>query len=237
MLKPIETYVLNAIIKFLGGGPDISGIAGENPPDAYVIRNGNKTALEITELSEMSYDEFGNANNRRTEDMFGINLCNRLNDQLGDIVPPQKTVFLNLHIPVTNPTKFKKGLASWLKHIIPSLDQNWNVSRICGRQVSAKLIENNGGKKIVGMIVNQAASADIGANAQRIIEDRIRMKEERFQKMNFVGVRWLGLYNDYWLANEQTYRLALEKLKLSHQFEKIFLVSHVGAVTQLYSNP
>jgi hypothetical protein len=234
-LRKDERFAVDAIVNFLGGSPHISAEDGEDPPDAYINANGKKVALEITRLSAISFDASGAPQNRLTEDYFGIRLLNELDQKLGALDPEGKQVMISIYVPVSNPREFKESVSRWISAVIPQLTSGWKVSRIGGTQVSAKIIESSADqKRIVGIVSNRNTSPDIGSNAKIILTERISSKESIFKKLNYSGSRWLGLFNDYWLADEMTYARAIQEGAPSHNFEKIFLVSDAGKVAQLY---
>ncbi len=40
------------------------------------------------------------------------------------------------------------------------------------------------------------------------------------RSLQFKGVLWLALFNDYWLAENDTYQQAIQMLWVDHPFEK-----------------
>ncbi len=44
---------------------------------------------------------------------------------------------------------------------------------------------------------------------------------------------WLAMQNDYWLADADSYAVTFRQLKLTHCFERIFLVSANASVSEL----
>jgi len=68
-------------------------------------------------------------------------------------------------------------------------------------------------------------------SARRILEDRIKAKSR-----DCSGLRkpiWLALLNDYCLADVDSYREAYLQLKLSHCFDRLFIVFDHDVVTEL----
>ncbi len=89
------------------------------------------------------------------------------------------------------------------------------------------------GKKVTGFVVNKNSCADVLLNARLVLKDRIRTKSALCQPFARTGAVWLAVLNDYWLADADTYLAALHQLELSHCFERMFLVSDNGSVTEL----
>lgn len=72
-LKPDERFVSESLLKYFG--PEkVEYKEGEDPPDIYLLLNGEKIAVEITRLPPVSFDESGYMQNRNTQDLFGVNI-------------------------------------------------------------------------------------------------------------------------------------------------------------------
>ena len=171
--------------------------------------------------------------NRTTQDFFGIRLLDELNATIGPSLPDDVSLLIGLRVPVSNASRFKKGLTEWVTGIASSPEKGFKEEReIGGSKTTISVIpERPSGKKIAGFVVNTNSSADIGLNARLVLEDRIRKKDEICAALE--KPIWLAVLNDYWLADADTYALAGRQLKLSHCFERIFLVSDTGAVNEL----
>lgn len=236
-LRPEERFVLNQIIESLGGGENIESTEGENPPDAYIKVGGTTNLLEITQLSQFVLNKDGTMQTRLTQDMFGLRLLDELDRDLGQSLPQEKGLLLHLELPVERPSKFKTLLRQTLRELISKneLPKNEKSLKIDGATVRIVTIpcastEQN---RIIGILESKNSSADILANAKIILEDRLNIKEEICATLRFSGPKWLGLLNQYWLADVETYRLALKKTKVNHQFERIFFVQDTGEVHML----
>ena len=90
------------------------------------------------------------------------------------------------------------------------------------------------GKKIIGGVQNEKSSADILANAKFILKDRVLVKAIKCNSLAQSGPIWLVLFNDYWLADTETYLQALSQISVEHPFDKILIVSGNKSVTVLY---
>jgi hypothetical protein len=144
---------------------------------------------------------------------------------------------LNLSLPVHDATKFKSTLLRHLEeklipqgpapgeHLISVLNAEVGVTWTTQRA---------GGKTIFGFIQARNANADIGMNALVILADRIRAKEQICADLSLDCPRWLALFNDYWLADADTYLWAYREAQLPHGFERIYMVTDHGQVTALY---
>ncbi len=107
---------------------------------------------------------------------------------------------------------------------------------IAGAKIRISTIPNreHSQKKIVGLIVNDNSSAHISSNAEIILTERIIDKVKKCSKIQYKGSKWLSLFNDYWLADNKTYSLALKNVSVEHDFEKIFVISDTGQVHCIY---
>ena len=233
-LRSDEEFVINSLAAYFSGDWRL----GEDPPDAYLQVGDKLAAVEISILTQHVSDGRGSSKPRLSEDSTAIWLANELNDELQDKVPVGFVVILTLASPILKARKVK----AQLKDKIVS-----HVSNSRGKEVSEVILGNNidihvvaddrpSGKKVVGIITNQKSSSDILQNAMGILEDRIVIKAGICRSLAFDGSKWLALFNDYWLADNDTYQQAMGSFSLSHPFEKILLVSGNGSVAVLYDN-
>jgi hypothetical protein len=228
-----EEFVGRALVSFFGGPPNASVSDGEDPPDLYLTVGGCRTGVEVTQLSQFTFESDGTLGNRATYDIFGIQMLNRLDAKVGPTLPEDVSLLIGLWVPVPNASRFKKTLTKWVAQIAAAPKQGFKEEReLEGSKVSISVIEQRpSGKKIAGFVVNKNSSADIGLNARLILEDRIRTKADICARLP--KPIWLAVLNDYWLADADTYAVAGRQLNLSHCFERIFLVSDQGTVNEL----
>jgi len=228
-----EEFVGRSLVEFFGGPSCASVSEAEDPPDLYLTVGASRAGVEVTQLSQLTFERDGTLGNRTTQDFFGIRLLNDLNAKLGSSLPDDVTLLIGLWVPVSNATRFRKGLADWVMKIASAPGKGFKEERkIEGSRTSISVIpERPSGKKIVGFVVNMNSSADIGLNARLVLEDRIRTKSKICNPLP--KPIWLAVLNDYWLADAETYAAASRQLKLDHCFERIFLVSDQGVVNEL----
>ena len=231
-MRDEEKFVGRCLVTFLGGPSRASVSEGENPPDLYFHLDGCSIGVEVTRLSQCTFEPNGTLGNRATQDSFGKRLLKELNNDVGPNLPGGVSLLVGLWVPVPNASRFKKTLTHWVARIVTS-EQGFKEEReIEGSKVSVSVVEQlASGMKIAGFVVNKNSSADIGMNARLILEDRIRSKTGICGRLS--RPVWLALLNDYWLADANTYAVAGRQLNISHCFERIFLVSHQGAVNEL----
>jgi hypothetical protein len=189
--------------------------------------------VEVTRLSQFTFDPSGTLGNRATQDFFGLRLLDQLDTTIGPSVPGGISLLVGLWVPVSNAARFRKSLMDWVTKVAAAPTKGMKeVREIEGAKTSISVIpERQSGKKIVGFVFNRNSSADIGLNVRLVLEDRIRTKSE-------ICIRlpkpiWLAVLNAYWLADANSYAVACRQLKLTHCFERILFVSDGGAVSEL----
>lgn len=238
-LRPEERFVLSRIVESLGGANSVSSAEGEDPPDAYVTVGDTKCLLEITQLSQFVIGKNGTIESRLTQDMFGLRLLNELDLEFRESVPEDKSLLIHLKIPVAKPAKFKAQLRKVVGEIVAGGEypENWKVLNIEGAKARILAISRDATerKRVIGFVENANSSADILANARIILDNRISIKNEICGSLPFQGPKWLGLFNQYWLADVDTYRTAFERSEVIHNFERIFFVQDTGEVHVLHS--
>jgi hypothetical protein len=228
-----EEAVAQALVDFFGGQSVVAASDGDDPPDLYLSFAASRVGVEVTRLSQFTFELDGSLGNRSTQDSFGLRLIERLNTEIGPSLPDSISLLVGVWVPVKSPSRFEKGLTRFVKQISenPQMgtreEQDIEDSKACITVIPLRPSE----KKVVGYVVNKNSSPDIGLNAQLILEERIRTKSSICEKLP--KPIWLALLNDYWLADADSYELAAHKLKISHCFERLFLVSTTGTITEL----
>jgi hypothetical protein len=230
-----EAFVCSALVTFLRGPSVASGTDGDDPPDIYLTLGGSRVSVEVTRLSQFTIEPEGTLGNRATQDSFGIRLIEDLNTKLGPLLPKNVSLLIGGHIPVPNASRCRQEVTEWVTQVAASPNPGTKDERnIDGSSVSVSVIpEQPSGKKIVGFVVNKHSSADILLNARFVLEERIRTKSRLCEGLARLGPIWLALFNDYWLADADTCAAAYRQLKISHCFERLFLISDNGAVCEL----
>jgi hypothetical protein len=228
-----EKFVGCALVEFFGGPSRASASDGEDPPDLYITVGASRVGVEVTQLSQFTFEPDGTLGNRTTQDFFGLRLLDELNTKVGPSLPDDTSLLIGLWVHVSNATRFRKGVTEWVTKVASAPEKGLEQEReIEGSKTSISVIpERPSGKKIVGFVVNTNSSANIGLNARLVLEDRIRTKSEICSPLP--KPIWLAVLNDYWLADADTYAVAVRQLKLGHCFERIFLVSDKGEVNEI----
>ena len=108
-----EEFVGRALVAFLSGPSSASVSDGEDPPDLYLHVGGARTGVEVTRLSQFTFESDGTLGNRATQDSFGIRMLNELDANVGPRLPEEKSLLIGLWVPVPNASRFKKSLTEW----------------------------------------------------------------------------------------------------------------------------
>jgi len=236
-MRDEEAHVGRSLVAFLGGSEQIRIEPGNDPPDLVLALGGNRIGVEVTRLSQFTIRPDGTLGNRVTDDSFGLRVVDELDAKFGSALPEEVDLFIHLGMPAQSGGKFKAKLATWIEEIVASPKLGIEEMRaIEGVSVRIRAIDRrNSEKRIVGLIGNEHSSPDISLNALLLLEDRIATKHEICKSL--AGPMWLVLLNDYWLADADSYQLAMEKINLQHCFERIFLARDDGHISELRSKP
>ncbi len=234
MLRHDEKFCINAVVASVGG----KWSEGENPPDAYLSIGNDNIAVEISTLTQYVKDHNGGSKPRLSEDSTAIRVCNELDEELKNQVPAGRTVLLILSAPIHRARKLKPKLGEEIMALVERAGEaDVTVEReILGNAITIHHFPEDrpSGKKIVGVVQNEKSDADILANAKAILADRIAVKAQKCNSLVSSGPVWLALFNDYWLADIDTYRQAMAQISSEQPFEKILIVSGNRSVTVLY---
>lgn len=231
-LRSDEEFVIHALATFFSG----DWWPGENPPDAYLRVRDEVAAVEISTLTQQVSDGSGGSKARLSEDATAIWLCNELNSELRDRIPDGLLVILTLASPILKARKAKAQLKDKIIALVSSSCEAEVTEDILGNCIKVHVVRDDrpSGKKVVGIVSSQKSSPDILSNARSILEDRLVVKASKCRSLKFGGSLWLALFNDYWLADNDTYQQAIESFSVDHPFKKILLVSGNKSVTELY---
>ena len=230
-LREAEHFVIEALCASYGGTWRI----GEDPPDAYMSLGENEVAVEISILTQHVVSKSGKSVPRLSQDSGVLRLCDKVNEKLKNVLPSGVYILLTISAPLNKIRQTKADLINEIKGIVQKKAPNEQVVEINQNTVKIQLISGDrpSGKKIVGIVPNQNSSPDILANVQYILSERINDKVNKCSNIVHLPL-WLALFNDYWLADPDTYELAMKNLSITHPFDKICLVLGSKKVNTLY---
>lgn len=244
-MRTDEEYVKLSIEKHIKNNfEEVSIIEGDEPPDYYVLYKDRKILLEVTR-AESVYKENSQLQNRNTIDQTIIRLCDVINEEVGIHIDKNQSLLLDIKGPLINYGKFKRSIKETILLFLNDntkyqLSQsNWIELNACGNDIRVKTIETSPlSKRVIGFagIKNSRAITNIGEQVLLILEDRIKIKEDKTKVINGIvwkEEKWLAILNNYWLASSDTYVRAMKQLKISHTFSKIFFVGEDYEVIQI----
>ena len=207
-------------------------VEGEDPPDYYVLMGSKKIALEIT-TAESIFNEESESVRKRTSTESVAMLSDELNKELKGIVPSEKSLLLILKPPINNFGRFKKQLKLILMKILQEHDFLNKKLNIDDEIVEVRWVSNDSGyhKGIIGVIGDKNPIVNIQEQTILILERIIKDKMRKLQRVN--GEKWLGIINNYPLAEHHNFSQALHEVTISHDFSKIFLVGNNSIVMEV----
>jgi hypothetical protein len=231
-MREDERFVIQAVAAHCSG----KWRPGENPPDAYIDMDQGTIAVEISTLSQQVTSDQGR-HVRLSDDATAIRLADQLNDDMQALIPDGITVCLRLSSPIASFKKTKAQLVTIIEKMMRdgALDGTESERIIYGNKVLIWVSMNDDSrhKKVSAVISNRHSSPDILQNAANTLEDRINAKWRKCREI-MARPLWLVLLNDYWLADAQTYRLAMSNISTVHSFDKILIVEGDGSISPLY---
>jgi hypothetical protein len=236
-LKPDELFVINALATHLNG----TWSAGEDPPDAYLEIGDGTVAVEISTLTQHVVDERGGTHARLSEDSTALWLANELDKELRTAIPDGHMVVLTLRAPIAKARRTKEELKDKILHLVANTtDQTIDVEEdVLENRIDINLssYSDPDNRKVHAVVINRKSDPHVTSNARMILEERITTKTEKCNSLPFKGPVWLALFNDYFLADDETYKQAIGQMSRSHVFDKIFLISGNRSVATLYDKP
>ena len=230
-LREDEKFVIEALCASYGGTWRI----GEDPPDAYMSLAENEIAVEISILTQHVVGKSAKPVPRLSQDTGVLRLFDEINEELKNDIPSGVYVLLTISSPLNKIRQTKAELTNEIRKIAQKKAPNKRAIEINKNRVKIQLIlgDRPSGKKVVGVVPNQNSSPDIFANVLYILSERINDKVTKCQDIVHWPL-WLALFNDYWLAELDTYELAMKKLSVKHPFDRICLVQGSKEVYTLY---
>jgi hypothetical protein len=238
--KAIERYLSKLLSEFT-----IS--EGEDPPDYYVNFDTKKIPLEITRC-EPIYALKNKIENRKTVDGSLLSLCDEFNNKFKSQIPNGVSLLLHIECPVDKNKwrDFKKEVCREIVQLIEANIYNkWNIFNIAGKKVRIKKIRHDQEwrKKIIGLVHTMGdipiIQCDIQLQTQLLLDKILEEKETKTKIINgqeWKCEKWLGILNNYFLADLDNFLLAINSLKIRHTFTRIFCVNSIGNVSEIFSN-
>lgn len=222
---------------------------GEDPPDIYlsITKNdqGNKAirriAVEISSLAEHTFTQEGNPENRQTQNIWGQRLIEEIHKKFSTKISKGLEVIIAIWVPVNDPSKYRK-------HLFEVLSQIMEKENSAGDFSEFSLLYSKGGREIkiqfgvqckyrmrniIGVILNRNSEKNIPFNVHYMLQSVIERKDVKCKNMPSSEEYWLVLQNKYPLAENGDYHIIFSEIKITHSFNKIFIISPVGEVIEI----
>jgi len=230
-LRKDEQFVIKALCASYNGTWRI----GEDPPDAYMVLKDNEVAVEISILTQHVVGKSGKSVSRLSQDIGVLRLSDEIDKELKNIIPSGVYILLTISAPLNKIRQTKADLINEIKSLVRKNAPIKQVIKINKNKIKIHSISGDrpSAKKVISIVANQNSSPDVLANVQYMLRERIDDKVKKCLKVKHRPL-WLALFNDYWLAEPDTYELAINNLTIKHQFEKICLVLRNKEVHNLY---
>ena len=232
-MSPNETFVMNSIVETFGG----KFTEGEDPPDAYLQLNGKHIAVEVTRLVQQVQNDKGEIISRLAHDQPAMTLSDELERQMKNDIPNDKYVFLILGAPINNIRRTKSELKIEILNQLKSgvVKQDLIIEK---NRISISIYDGvrETGEKVISAIANRYSDTNLLSNTMNLLNDRITSKLKKCKVKSYEGEYWLALYNDYWVADIDSYKLAYSKLNIQHDFKKILIIVLLMSLWDLAPN-
>jgi len=192
-----EAFVARSLVQFLGGSQVVTATDGADPPDILLTFVDFHVGVEVTRLSQFTFEPDESLGNRATQDFFGLRLLDELDKNIGPSLPRDISLLVGLWVPMPNAARFRERSIDWVTKIATNPVANTEYEQVIeGARTSISVIDElPTGKKIAGFVVNKNSSSDIALNARLVLEDRIRIKNEICASLP--KPIWLAVLNDY----------------------------------------
>jgi hypothetical protein len=212
---------------------------GEDPPDAYLICDQQKIAVEVSSLVQHMHDGHQRIS-REGIDRATMKLAPELQTQLGTLIPDGFRLLVGmLRTPLRQFSKTKCELPKVLREVVSrhldALSAPYSCQlEIQGNPIAVSVDYHGDTSRPKVETYSISGDPDLGENTRVILRDRIEDKQKKCQAAFAVGPVWLALFNHYCLTDAETYRLAFSCFEIAHGFDAIIIVSEQGEVDPIY---
>lgn len=235
-MRTDEEYAKDSIALYLKKHHNFAGdiIEGEDPPDYYVLINKKKIVLEIT-TAESIYNGENEKSKRKTSTESIARLCEELSNEFRKLIPAEKSLMLIFKVPILDFSRFKKQFKITLKKFLQSRKVSHKIFNINGNGeiVEARWIvrSDNSRKALVGVIGAKKPIINIQEQTRLILEKIMMTKNEKLKKLK--NEKWLGILNNYPLAESSNFFCALKGVKIVHSFSRVFIIENNSDVFEM----
>ena len=205
---------------------------GSDPPDAYIMVDGKRFAVDIIALKRRGTDQGNDARPRLRFDKVATRLIERLQATLGDTVPDGMTVLLTVTAPIRLPSKTAASLEDKIQTLLgrgsPGRDEK---DTIHGNGVQIQLLrdESRRAPKMIGFVHNADSDPRVLLNMTRELLEAISTEAGR-RPPRLAADRWLVVISARGISCLEAYRYIYSRLRGAPVFKKILVVFGDGRV-------
>jgi hypothetical protein len=199
---------------------------GSDPPDAYLMVDRKRVAVEITTLKRHGIGQGNAAKPRLRFDKVATRLIERLQATLGETVPDGITVVLTITAPIRVPAKTAAALEARIETLLgrgsPRRDEKETIH---GNRVQIRLLRVKSGRapKVIGFVHNADSDPLLLLNMTREWFELISA-EAGTRAPRLAGDRWLVVISAGGSSCLEAYRYIYSQLRLATDFKKILMV-------------
>jgi hypothetical protein len=235
-LRGNERFVMNALCQRYSATWE----PGEDPPDAYIVCDQQKIAVEVSSLVQHMHSGEQSISSEGIDHAI-MKLAPELQARLGVLIPDGFRLLVGLlHTPLRQFSQTKRELLKELRAVAGCGFNALSAPYSCQLEIRgnpiAVYVDYHGDisrPKVETYCISEVA--DLGENTRIILRDRIEDKQKKCQVAFAAGPAWLALFNRYWGTDWETYRYALSCLEIAHSFDAIIIVSERGEVDPIYT--
>jgi hypothetical protein len=206
---------------------------GSDPPDAYIMVDGKRVAVDITTLKRRGT---GNAAKPRLRfDKVATRLIERLQATLGETVPDGMTVLLTITAPIRLPSKTAASVEDKIHALLGrGSPRRGEKGTIHGNRVQIRLLRDESARapKMIGFVHNSDSDPvllfDMTCELLELFHAEARRRTRRL-----AGDRWLAVIGAGGSSCLEAYRHIYSQLRMATDFEKILMVFGDGRVGML----
>lgn len=237
-MRADERYAVESVLASLDlGASDYE--PGEDPPDAYILLDGARIPIEVTQLEEMLPSPNAGVQPRRSQDYPVLGVANYLDQALRSHIP-LGTIIISFNAPIADVRRFRQDLELQLAELIPShagsgakLDLEVRGNKV-GVWFSAH--ERDSGKRVVGIVMNalSPSTVPLDQRARWILDHTMNRKAEKYSCRPDILPGWLVILSGGLVIFDlECISRAYHALRARHPFERVYVVDGDGEVLRL----
>ncbi len=206
---------------------------GDEPPDYYIEIEDKKIALEITQcVPSISIGD--SLSSDKTYSNPIIRLVRSLSHKYENAINSDLCLLLTIEYPIDKYRFFSRKLDKEIEKLLLNelIKDDSGVFIIDKEKVKWKVLHRPVGMRIVGGISAKKKNFEVNIDKHlyAVLQHAVDVKENKLRKLpdDIITEKWLGIYNDYFLAEKSNIKNVLENYIMSEEFTMIFIVTEKG---------